>query len=95
MVQSLSIVSSRRWRIIGWSFAALLLVLPAIAMQFTSEMNWGREDFTALGLMLLVAGIGFELAFRFVREKTHRWMVAAALVGLFLLVWVQLAVGLF
>lgn len=95
MVQSISTVSPQRWRIIGWSGAVALLLLPAIAMQFTSEMNWGFEDFAAMAIMLCAGGIGIELAFRFIRENKIRWLAAGAVLCLFLLVWVQLAVGLF
>ncbi|MBK7270939.1 MAG: hypothetical protein IPI07_16005 [Flavobacteriales bacterium] len=38
-----------RWwnilRIVGWSLAALMLLFPVVAMQFTDEVNWGPEDF--------------------------------------------------
>lgn len=30
------------WRIVGWGTAAALLLLPLVAMQFTSEVNWPR-----------------------------------------------------
>lgn len=31
---------ARRWRIAAWGTAALLLVLPLVAMQFTDEVDW-------------------------------------------------------
>ena len=34
-----------RWRPAIWGAAAFLLVLPAVAMQFTSEVNWTASDF--------------------------------------------------
>ena len=29
----------RRWRIAAWTGAALMLLLPSVAMQFTDEVN--------------------------------------------------------
>ena len=37
------------WRLALWGGIALLLVLPALAMQFTREVNWGPGDFAAAG----------------------------------------------
>ena len=52
------IVAGRRWkgwRIAMWGTAAFLLLLPAVAMQFTSEVDWGPGDFMVMGVMLLTA----------------------------------------
>jgi hypothetical protein len=34
-----------RWRIAAWATAAILLLLPLIAIQFTDEVNWDETDF--------------------------------------------------
>ena len=39
-------------RITGWAFAAVLLLLPAIAMQFTSEIDWSPSDFIVMGALI-------------------------------------------
>src|SRR3954469_1092777 len=44
------------WRVAGWSFAAGLLALPALAMQFTHEVNWTGFDFLVAGGM--IGGVG-------------------------------------
>lgn len=85
-------------RLIGWSsvLAVLaVLALPAIAMQFSSEVNWGSEDFLAMGLMLLALGLGLEASHRFIRRGSARILAAALLVLLFFTTWAELAVGIF
>ena len=46
-----------RWRIAAWSVAALVLLIPLIAMQFTDEVNWSGGDFVFAALLLLGVGI--------------------------------------
>lgn len=86
--------TSALWRRLGWGAAALLLLLPAVAMRFTTEVRWGPEDFLAAAVMLGLAGGALELAFR--RPHARRWTVAivAGVVVSFLLVWAELAVGI-
>ncbi|HKX90858.1 MAG TPA: hypothetical protein VJM15_00320 [Sphingomicrobium sp.] len=82
------------WRAIGWSGAAALLALPFVAMQFTKEVNWTLGDFIAFGIMLLMVGIPLELAVRFSGNRLYRAGALLALLGMFLTIWVNLAVGI-
>ena len=81
------------WRIIGWSGAAALLALPAVAMQFTPEVVWTTGDFVAMGAMLLTAGLALEGLVRASRSVPYRLGAAIAVLAGFLLIWVNLAVG--
>ena len=45
-----------RWRIAGWGAATVFILLPAVAMQVTDEVNWTLADFVLAGA--LVAGVG-------------------------------------
>lgn len=78
----------------GWSLAASLLLLPAIAMQFTAEMNWGPGDFLAAALLLGTTGVILEIVAVLPRRQ---WRTMGMLGGLamLLLVWAELAVGIF
>lgn len=81
-------------RRLGWSLAAAVLLVPAVAMQFTHEVNWGAGDFLAAALLLGLAGFGLEVAARLPRRRWRRrgaLLVVAALA----LVWAELAVGIF
>ena len=82
-------------RVAGWSLAAAILLAPLLAMQFTSELNWGAEDFFAAALLLGGAGLALEATIRLVRGAGARIAVALAVLLTFGLIWAQLAVGIF
>ncbi|MEN9933134.1 MAG: hypothetical protein RIS17_1707 [Pseudomonadota bacterium] len=76
----------------GWSLAAALLLAPAIAMQLTSEMNWGPGDFVAAALIIGGIGLGLEGAARL--QGRTRLIAGALAVMAGLAVWAELAVGI-
>ena len=83
------------WRVALWGGIAALLVLPLIAMQFTSQVVWGAEDFAFAAILLGGAGALFELAAWKVRDLTGRLVLAAVLLGAVAVVWADAAVGVF
>ena len=86
--------SGSRWRIAIWGGAALLLLLPLVAMQFTDEVAWGPLDFAVFGCMLAAACGTFEVTARATGSLAYRAAVGACLGAAFLLVWMNLAVGI-
>ena len=74
---------------------AVLLLIPFIAMQFTSEVRWKFLDFLVAGLLLLSTGLLLEIVFRKIKSKKRRIAVAIAMLIVLLLVWAELAVGIF
>jgi hypothetical protein len=85
---------TKRFTIILGVIATLLLV-PLIAMQFTSEVNWSPADFVIMGLMLLAVGAGIEIVLRKVTSTRGRVILCVAILGVFLLLWAEMAVGIF
>ena len=85
---------NNRIKIIFAVIAGLLLI-PLIAMQFTDEVNWSISDFVIMGFLLSGTGLLCELAIRKVTKTKHRIILCAAVVGVFLVVWGELAVGIF
>jgi len=81
------------WRLAPWVIAALILLLPLVAMQFTNEVAWDETDFAVMGTMLLGACGAYELATRMTGSRTYRAAVGVAVVAAFILVWMNLAVG--
>ena len=75
--------------------AGLLLLLPLIAMQFTTEVNWSDFDFLVMGVLLLGTGLGCELVLRKVRKTEHRLLLVVGVLLVFFLVWAELAVEVF
>jgi hypothetical protein len=83
------------WRIAMWGGAAVLLMLPAIAMQFHAEgVVWTASDFIAMGVMLGVACGACELVARASGNGAYRFAGGIAVATAFLTVWVNLAVGM-
>lgn len=82
------------WRIAGWGSALALLLLPALAMRFTDEVNWTTGDFLFAAILLLFLGTVVELAVRMAREGTARAAYLIAGLTVFLTLWANGAVGI-
>ena len=77
-----------------WGLGGLLLLLPAAAMQFTSQVSWGAEDFLAAAVLIGGAGLAIELAVRLLRTPAQRWVAVSTVIAAALLIWAELAVGI-
>lgn len=75
--------------------SAILLLIPLIAMQFTDEVNWTLFDFIIAGTLLIGTGLLIELVLRKTKKIKYRIIIILALLIVFLLVWAELAVGIF
>lgn len=82
------------WRVVGWGAIATLILLPAIAMQFTSEVRWTKGDFVFAIVMLGGVGLAFEMAVRATGSWAYRGGAAIALGAGLLLLWANAAVGI-
>ena len=83
-------------RLIGIAIAvALILLIPLIAMQFTDDVKWTLFDFIVAGVLLLVTGLMGELVIRKINKIKHRIVIYLAILIAFLLIWAELAVGIF
>lgn len=82
------------WRLIGWSTAGLILLLPLAAMQVSEEVVWTLGDFAAAALLLGTVGGVLGLAMRYSRVRSYRAAAGIALTTTMLIVWINLAVGL-
>ncbi len=71
-----------------------MLLLPLLAMQVTDEMDWDVADFALFGAMLVGAGGTYELAARMTGNTAYRAAVGVAVAAAFILVWMNLAVGI-
>ena len=83
-----------RWRIAVWGMAAILWLLPLVAMQMTDEVVWDETDFIVFGAMLLCAAGTYDLAARKTGNRAYRAAVGVAVIAAFLIVWINLAVGM-
>jgi len=81
--------------IIILSSATILLLIPFVAMQFTNTVDWEVLDFTKMGILLFSTGLLCELVMRKVKNIKHRIIICAGVLFIFLLIWAELAVGIF
>lgn len=84
-----------RWRAALWGSLALILVIPLIAMQFTTEVAWGSEDFLFAAILLGALGLAMEILFRLRLSPWVRAAGAALALFAFLLIWADAALGVF
>lgn len=72
----------------------LILAVPLVAMQFTDEVKWSIPDFIIMGLLIFSTGLSYLLLTRASSNILYRVAFAIAVGSTFLLIWVNLAVGL-
>ena len=72
----------------------LILLVPAMAMQFTAEVAWGPGDFILAWLLLAGAGLAYHFGTRSAGPVAAKAAVALAVGAALMLVWANLAVGL-
>jgi hypothetical protein len=73
----------------------VLLLIPLISMQFTNEVRWGFFDFIIMGVLLMVAGMWTQRVIDRIRSKPNRMIYISLILLLFLLFWIEMAVGIF
>jgi hypothetical protein len=64
-------------------------------MQFTNEVNWTAADFIVATILLLGTGFIIEVILRLVKTPQYRFAICAALLIFLILIWAELAVGIF
>jgi hypothetical protein len=69
---------------------AFLLLIPLIA-----GFPWTSIDFVTAGVLLLGTGLLCELVLRKVKKFEYRIALCAAILITLVLIWIELAVGLF
>jgi uncharacterized membrane protein YgdD (TMEM256/DUF423 family) len=74
---------------------AAILLVPLVAMRFTTEVNWGPLDFAAAAVLLAGAGSLYVLLTRKLRTAGQRRPIGGGLLLTLVLVWAELAVGIF
>jgi uncharacterized membrane protein len=74
---------------------AAILMIPLVAMEYTTEVLWTGTDFIAAGMLLVLTGLVLTFALRKFRTTQSR-LVALGVIGLgFLYCWAEMAVGIF
>ena len=72
------------------AYPLLLLLIPLIF-----RFPWTLSDFVIGGFLLFILGLGIELVRSKVQNKNKRYALLALVLFAFVLIWAELAVGLF
>ncbi len=70
-------------------------MIPVIAMQFTTEVNWDVADFIVAAILLSSFGFSIVLVWNRLAKSSYRIYILVGVIILFLLFWAELAVGVF
>lgn len=84
-----------RWRVARWGGAAALLCVPAVAMRVPgSGFDWTASDFVVMGVLFAMVLGGYELLASRAPSVAYRAASVLTTLGLFMLIWLNLAVGI-
>ncbi|MCO6473553.1 MAG: hypothetical protein J5I57_07485 [Melioribacteraceae bacterium] len=72
----------------------LLLLIPLLAMQFSSGVDWSLFDFIVAGFLLFGTGLTYVLLTTKVKNGTYKAGIAFGLFAGLFLIWANLAVGI-
>jgi len=86
---------SKSKRLYLYGSALGLLLIPAIATQLTDQVNWSRMDFVIAASLLFTLALGIDLLSKLIEIRRSRLLCFTILVLIFILIWAELAVGLF
>ena len=64
-------------------------------MTITDEINWSPFDFIFMGSLLIFLSIGINFVSNRAKNLKNRVLYIGILVIIFMLIWAELAVGLF
>jgi hypothetical protein len=71
----------------------MLLLMPLVAMQFSGDERWNLYDFVIAAILLAVSGFAGALSTSSLGKR--RVVIGLAMLVVIVLVWAELAVGLF
>jgi hypothetical protein len=72
----------------------VILLVLWVAMQLTGEMGWDAFDFMVAWTLMTGVGLAYKLATRRAGSLAYRAATCIALAAAFILIWMNLAVGL-
>ncbi len=86
-------------------FVGLILLIPLILTLLNPNAeiyggkgggwDWMPGDFGVMGILLFGTGLAIDFAARKIGNRTHRVLAIASIVLMLLLIWAELAVGIF
>lgn len=76
-------------------YPLFLLLIPLVGMVFSDQVNWSVFDFVVMGILLLSLVFGINLIMTKITNRRIQLIPIVILIVVFLLIWAELAVGVF
>lgn len=73
----------------------IILLIPLCAMQFSEDVSWSLLDFLIGGVLLGFTFLMFTVVYSKFNNSKYRWPICIAIILTFLMIWAELAVGIF
>lgn len=73
----------------------LLLLFPLVGTLVSNEVNWSFFDFIVMGMLILLVSFGIKQIIKRTNSMHYRIILIGSILLVFLLVWAELAVGIF
>lgn len=86
---------SKKTIVIICCVVGILLAIPLIAMNVTSEVNWSLADFGIAAVILFSSIYGVLSIYKSNKQKSYKVFLSILIVLSTILLWMELAVGIF
>jgi hypothetical protein len=73
----------------------LIAALALLLIPLLFRWPWNSSDFVIGGVLIFVTGLAYEIITRNVSNTRRKVIIGAVILFVFVLVWAELAVGLF
>ena len=75
--------------------AEMVLLVPLLGMALSDEWDWGPLDFILISVLLAFIGLAYQLIVTGIRNNTWHTAIGIVLAASMILLWIEMAVGLF
>lgn len=83
---------NKKWSVLS---PLLLLLIPLVGTLVSNEVNWSFFDFIIMGILILSMSFGIKQVVMTTKNTNYRVLIIGMILLVFILVWVELAVGIF
>jgi hypothetical protein len=83
---------NKKWSVFSPLF---LLLFPLVGTLVSNEVNWSFFDFIVMGMLILLVSFGIKQIIKRTNSMHYRILLIGSILLIFLLVWAELAVGIF
>lgn len=77
-----------------YSIPFVILSIPFIAMQFTTEVNWTLSDLVIMGGLIFATVFVIDLVLKKFKTFKSRLIIVSVIIISLMLTWAEMAVGI-